>query len=80
MLTRPPGALQQQLINLATWLHIPLAHTQLQQQQQQGSVSVCQPDLQACGALMQLVRQQPGVLFLPEERVMLQLASIQVGL
>jgi hypothetical protein len=64
LLTRPPAALEQQLLNLAAWLRLPFA------QGTPGAASSCQD-------LMDLVITNPGVLFLSKVQVTGQLEAMQ---
>jgi hypothetical protein len=84
VLTRPPAALKQQLVNLAVWLRIPLAQLPTSPPAPPAAadtvagVQLAGPDLAACQELMQLVNRRPGVLFLSESAVRHQLTDIQV--
>jgi hypothetical protein len=70
LLTRPPAALEQQLINLAAWLRLPAPNNP---QSQAGAV----PAASGCQDLMDLVRTTPGVLFLSKQQVTGQLEAMQ---
>jgi hypothetical protein len=78
LLTRPPAALEQQLINLAAWLRLPLGQTQSPGQAGSGRLSgPVSGHLSGCQDLMGLVRTSPGVLFLSKQQVAAQLAAMQ---